>query len=402
MKICDLTNFYHEQSGGVKTYLHQKMHYIAGCHGVEHLVIVPGASNTEKRQGNSIIQRLKAPELPFARPYRLITDAGRVDELIGQFRPDIIEVGCPYFLPLAIATRRKYHCRLAGFYHSDFPRAYVRTTARIIGRIPAAMLERAAFAYVRAMYRRMDLTLAPSRTAAETLIRHGVGNVQVLSLGADMENFHPGLRSRWLRLRLDIAPEQLLLLYVGRFAREKGLDVLTRAFDLLSAQYPGHYHLLLIGVGALEMELREWAAGRDVTVGSYLPADQVAAIYASADLFVTAGRAETFGLTILEAQASGLPVVAAASGAAGETVAPGAGVLVRPDDPAGLAAAIAGLPAQNLRSLGQMARRYVEVNYGWEKTFHKLFAFYRELLGYRRQPLAEAPSGATGRKIAGA
>ncbi|OAT87113.1 glycosyltransferase [Desulfotomaculum copahuensis] len=402
MKICDLTNFYHEQSGGVKTYLHQKMDYIADCRGVEHLVIVPGAANLEKRRGNSTIQRLKAPELPFARPYRLIMDAGRVDELLGQFSPDIIEVGCPYFLPLAIAARRKYHCRLAGFYHSDFPRAYVRTTARLIGRIPAAMLEKAAFAYVRAMYRRMDLTLAPSLAVASALVRHGVGNVQVLSLGVDMKNFHPGLRSRWLRLRLGIAPEQVLLLYVGRFAREKGLDVLMPAFELLSAQHPGRYHLLLIGGGALEGELREWAAGRAVTVGGYLPADQVAAVYASADLFVTAGRAETFGLTVLEAQASGLPVVAAASGAAAETVAPGAGVLIRPDDPAGLAAAIAGLPTQNLRSLGRQARRYVEVNYGWEKTFRKLFAFYRELLGFRRQPLAEAPSGATGRKIAGA
>ncbi|MQL52003.1 glycosyltransferase [Desulfofundulus thermobenzoicus] len=145
--------------------------------------------------------------------------------------------------------------------------------------------------------------------------------------------------------------------------------------------------------------LREWASGRDdVTIWGYLQGRELSEVYASADLFVTAGRAETFGLTILEAQASGLPVVAVASGAAPEAVAPGAGVLVVPDDPGALTRAIAGLAGQNLRAMGRLARQFMEVNYGWEKTFGKLFAHYERLLGC----LPRESSGATGRQIAGA
>ncbi|MBE3588513.1 MAG: glycosyltransferase [Thermoanaerobacteraceae bacterium] len=404
MRICDITNFYHEKSGGVKTYLHRKIDYIARYRCDEHLVIVPGPVDSVKREGRSVICRVGSPELPFARPYRLMVNLWRVNRLVEQFRPDLVEVGCPYFLPWAIAARRKAGFKLVGFYHSDFPRAYVRTTSRIIGEIPAAVLERGAFAYVRAMYRRMDLTLAPSLAAASTLALHGVKGVQVLPLGVDLEHFHPRRRTQRLRLRLGISPERILLLYVGRFAREKGLDVLQQAFAHLARQYPGRFHLLLVGEGDLGGVLREWAAERDdATVWGYLQGKELAEVYASADLFVTAGRAETFGLTILEAQASGLAVVAVATGAAPEAVAPGTGRLVVPGDPAAMAGAIAALAGQNLRTLGLQARRHMEVGYGWENTFNRLFAHYMKLLGCRsREREAALSSGATGRRIAGA
>jgi len=403
MKICDITNFYHEKSGGVKTYLHQKMEYIGRCRSDEHLVIVPGPVNAERWIHKSLLCRIKAPELPLARPYRLITDLWRVNYIIERFQPDIIEVGCPYFLPWAIAARRKNSFCLVGFYHSDFPRAYVRPAAGRIGKMPAALLEKGAFAYVRSMYRRMDLSLAPSSFAASALYLHGVKSVRVLPLGVDLDNFHPRFRLRQFGTRLGIPPGSLLLLYVGRFAPEKGLEVLRRAFESLADREPGRYHLLLIGEGPLGDCLREWAAERgDVTVGGYLQGRMLAEAYASADLFVTAGRAETFGLTILEAQASGLAVVAAASGAAPEAVAPRAGVLVEPGDPVALAAAVAGMAGQNLRELGWKARKHMEVYYGWDKTFTRLFTYYEQLMS---QPLlqlaAAAPSGATVRRIAG-
>ena len=404
MKICDITNFYHEKSGGVKTYIHQKMKYLARYGPVEHMVIVPGSEDSEKRWQKSVFCRVKAPELPAAGPYRLITNFGRVNDLIKQFRPDIIEVGCPYFLPWAIAVRRKTGCRLVGFYHSDFPRACARSAASRIGRIPAAMLERGAYSYVRAMYRCMDLTLAPSLPVASVLSGHGVHGVQVLHLGVDLDNFHPGFRNRQLRMRLGIPPERVLLLFVGRFAREKGLDVLQQAFEILTRRDPGRYYLLMIGEGPLGDALKVWSAGRgDVTVGWYLQQRHLAGVYASADIFVTAGWAETFGLTIIEAQASGLPVVAAASGAAGEALAPAAGVLAEPGCAESLAVAIASIAGQDLRNLGCLARAHMEVHYGWDKTFSRLLAHYERLL--RRQSLwpdAGRSSGATGRRIAGA
>lgn len=403
MKICDITNFYHEKSGGVKTYIHQKMDYIHRYRFAEHLVIVPGDRDSEKQYQGSKFCQVNAPQLPMARPYRLILDFRRVNALIDNFNPDIIEIGCPYFLPWAVAVRRKRRCRLVGFYHSDFPRAYVRTADRVIGRLPASLLEKGAYSYVRAMYRSMDLTLAPSGQAASVLLRYGVDKVSVLNLGVNLADFNPGHRNPYLRTCLGIPPECVLLLFVGRFATEKGLDVLQQAIEVLAAEHPGRYHLLLIGEGPQGGALRDWAARQgSVTVGGYLQRKDLAEVYASADIFVTAGWAETFGLTILEAQASGLPVVTAASGAAAEAVAPGAGVLVEPRDPVRLAGAIARLSAQNLRSLGGLARRHVEVNYGWDKTFGKLFTHYERILERRPRWLeSRGPSDVTGWKIDG-
>ncbi|MBC7325261.1 MAG: glycosyltransferase [Moorella sp. (in: Bacteria)] len=403
MRICDLTNFYHGKSGGVKTYLHQKMAYLARFRSDEHLVIVPGPANAEEKYGRSTICRVRAPELPGSGAYRLIFNTGRVNALIREFRPEIVELGCPYFLPWALAARRRYGFRLTAFYHSDFPHALARSAARLAGKIPGALLEKSAAAYVRAMYRRTDLTLAPSLDAAARLSSLGIPGVQVIPLGVDLEHFHPRHRRLRLRLRLGLSSQQVLLLYVGRFTREKGLDVLRRAFESLTARNPGRYHLLLIGEGPLGDELRNWAANRgDVTVGGYLQGKQLAEVYASADIFVTAGWAETFGLTILEAQASGLPVAAVTSGAARQTVAPEAGFLVEANDPLSFAAAVARLAGRDFRTLGCLARQYVEVNFGWEKTFCQLFSLYEKLLTNRLRTRPETPaaSGATGRRIA--
>ncbi|MCL6448789.1 MAG: glycosyltransferase [Armatimonadetes bacterium] len=403
MRICDLTNFYHPKSGGVKTYLHQKMAYLARFRTDEHLVIVPGSVNAEEKHGRSTVCRIRAPELPGSGSYRLIFNTGRVNALIRKFRPEIVELGCPYFLPWALAARRGYGFYLAAFYHSDFPRALARSASRLAGKIPGALLEKSAAAYVRAMYRQTDLTLAPSPETAARLGSLGVPGVRVIPLGVDLDHFHPRHRRLRLRLRLGLSSGQVLLLYVGRFTREKGLSVLRQAFESLTVRYPGRYHLLLIGEGPLGDELRNWAAGRgDATVGGYLQGKQLAEVYASADLFVTAGWAETFGLTVLEAQASGLPVVAVTSGAARQTVASGAGALVESNDPLGFAAAVARLAGRDLPTLGCLARRHVEENYGWEKTFRQLFDLYEKLPANRLPALPEAPagSGATGRRTA--
>jgi alpha-1,6-mannosyltransferase len=204
----------------------------------------------------------------------------------------------------------------------------------------------------------------------------------------DTGRFHPHRRRGWLRNRFGLGEGRLLLLFVGRFSKEKGLTRLFRSFELLSQREPGRYHLLFVGAGPLGGELEGWASSRsDVTVWGYLQGQALEEVYASADIFISPGTAETFGLTLLEAQASGLPVIAGASGAAPELVAPGAGVLVDPGDPEAIAAAVSLLAGQNLSELGWQARCFVEERYSWKSTFDKLFQEYEELT---RETLQEA------------
>lgn len=404
MRVCDITNFYHLKSGGVKTYLHQKMIYFSNHSRHEHLVVVPGSHNGEKKYCNSTIRTIKAPEVPFARPYRIITDHDLVEKIIHQFRPDIIEAGCPFSIPRAAAYKRKYGCVLSGFYHSDFPKAFIQPNGGVIEKVRSLALEKAGYGFVKKLYRQTDINFAPSVTAASSLLYHGISNVSVLPLGVDLEQFHPRYRSTQLRKLCGIPGESLLLLYAGRFGKEKGLVTLQQAFEILSARQPGRFHLLLVGDGPLGPPLRKWATRRkDITVLGYMPHSQLAAVYASADLFVTACAVETFGLTILEAQASGLPVAAVASGAVTESVCPGASVLAEPGIPEALAELISQIAEKELRGLGIRARKFMEVNYAWAITFNKLFAHYETLTGCRRpNRQTMSPSGVTSQTIAGA
>ena len=170
----------------------------------------------------------------------------------------------------------------------------------------------------------------------------------------------------------------------GASPRRRAWSTCSRPSILLTQREPGRYHLLFVGAGPLSEDLETWASPRsNVTVWGYLQGQSLAEVYASADIFISPGTAETFGLTILEAQASGLPVITGASGAAPELVAPDAGALVDPRDPEAIAAAVSLLARQNLSELGWRARCFVEEHYSWISTFDKLFQSYEQLTAGR-------------------
>jgi len=412
MRVCDLTIFYHKQSGGVRTYIHEKIRYLARFRSSDaHLVMVPGEQNLEVRHKHSSIRFFQGPVVPFARPYRIILRPLQVYRQLLSFHPEVIEVGCPYIFPwIAFLVRRHARrtpswrapgqdacpsgagCRVVGFYHSDFPSAYLHLHNKLLGEITETLLRQLAFRYVRAVYRRMDLTISPSPAIAAFLTKCGVERVKIIPLGVDTVKFHPRRRRSWLRYRLCLREEQVLLLFVGRFSKEKGLFSLIRSFDLLSGWEPGRYHLLFVGAGPLGAELEGWASSRaNITVWGYLQGHALAEVYASADIFVSPGAAETFGLTVLEAQASGLPAIAGASGAAPDLVAPDAGALVDPNNPEAIATAVCRLASQNLSELGQRSRRFVEERFSWNSTFEKLFQEYEGLIDEARHQEEQCP-----------
>ncbi len=350
MHIADLTLFFAPHSGGVKRYLLAKHAHFQAHAGIRHSLIVPGEHDAETEPG---IFEMKSPRIPGAGGYRLPLRTGKWRALLHRLSPDLIEAGDPYHLAwTALAAARDLDIPAVAFAHSDLSRVLAHHVTRIAG----PLTDR----YLRHLYRRFDLVMAPSQSIADRLASNGVGHVVVQALGVDGETFHPRRRDASLRAELQIAEATRLLIFAGRMAREKHIPLLIDAMQRLGSGY----HLLLVGG-----ECHERIADK-VTV---LPYEQqqirLARLLASADALVHAGDHETFGLIVIEAMACGLPVVGVRSGALTELITEDVGVLAEPNDAASFSAAIRTLFTMDRRAMSRRARAKIEASYTWKSTF---------------------------------
>ena len=363
MHIADITMFYAPASGGVRTYLDAKHRRLGLIPNVRHSLLIPGPS---ARHANGI-HEVPAPPLPFGNGYRFPLRLAPWCNVLHELQPDLIEVGDPYLTAwAALGARRRLDVPVIGFYHSDLP--------LLVGNRMGHWFTPNVEAYVSKLYGNFDRVLAPSQVMAHKLRSLGVGNVHVQRLGVDLVTFNPQHRDPNLRAELGLADDTRLLVFAGRGSREKNLPVLLDCIQRLGKPY----HLLLVGS---HMPANVPA---NVTVfDRFRPASEVARLLASADLLVHAGDQETFGLVILEAMASAIPVVAVAAGAFTEIVEPACGQLCAPGSGEDMANAVRDLFQGDIRALGEQARRHVEQNYSWDSVVSGLLAHYRAVLGYR-------------------
>jgi alpha-1,6-mannosyltransferase len=379
--LADVTIFWGPISGGVRTYVRRKQCFLA-ARGHRHVLIVPGEADTVSDEPSGRTITLRGVPAPFAPGYRVVWRRRAVEAALVAERPAVIEVGDPYLFPwAAFRARERTGAAVVLFAHADFVEAYVRRSA---GRLGAM----AGWAYARRVYGRADLVLAPSTAAASQLEAHGVRGVEVMPLGVDTEAFHPDRRREAVRRALGVA-EGPAVLYVGRLSPEKGLDTLLAALPRLAA---GGATLWVAGAGRLEGRLREAAARHPVRLLGFVSDRQrLAELYAAADVVVVPGQFETFGLTALEALASGTPVVASATGGPATFLTDAAGALVAVGDADALAHAVlrVGREAGQRRSA---CRRLGEA-YAWEPALARLLARY-ERLAAPRAAATRAPAGA--------
>ncbi|HUJ51959.1 MAG TPA: glycosyltransferase [Steroidobacteraceae bacterium] len=373
MHLVDATLFYSPTSGGVKRYLSAKHAWLAAHTSWEHTIVVPGPEATFQRGG---VCTLAGHPVPGTFNYRLPLNPRRWTRVLDALEPTLIEAGDafhPAWCGWRVARRRGIP--LVGFYHSNLPQLAGR---RRCGWWTEPLIRR----YLRLLYERCDLVFAPSRLMCGYLRELGVPHAVHQPLGVDAEVFNPARRSSaLLRERLGLPAATRLLVYAGRFAREKNLPVLLQAFARLGAPY----HLLLIGGD------RSARPAANVTMLPYRRDSlELAQWLASADALVHAGTKETFGLVILEAMACGRPVVAARAGAFPEFIDESVGVLAEPDCGASMAEAIAALYERDLDAVGAAARERVLRQFTWNRAFHAQLATYGSLIGARRTPLADA------------
>lgn len=387
MKICDLTQFYSPVSGGVKRYVHEKVAYIhEHAPGEEHVLIIPGEADGMSLAGpRAKIYTIKSPLISRTSRYRALLRLGAVERILEKELPDVIESGDPYQMAWkALASGRGLGIPVVGFYHSHFPEAYLRTTAKFFGGTVTEFAMDFARRYVRNLYNRFARTLVPSPALGAVLRDWGVENVENIDLGVNTRIFTPAAPAEEqvaTRRDLGVPADAMLLLYVGRLAAEKNTRVLLEAFRLLRAGQPGRFHLLIVGDGTQRGDLEKLRADLAPAV-SWLPycgdSAQLARLYRAADLFVHPGVQETFGLVALEAQACGTPVIGIRGSYMDRIIHSDQTLWAGENSAASLARAIVETSGENLARIGAAAGAEVARRYSWRRVFDRLFAIYRE------------------------
>jgi alpha-1,6-mannosyltransferase len=381
LSILDISEFFGETTGGVRTYLLEKARYVQRNPLLRQVLVVPGARDEILEGGGVRCYRLRGAPIPTQKPYRFMLATRSTSRIVAHERPDLIEVGSAWCAPwlISLATRR-VDVPTVWFYHSNFPRI-IAPRPQSVGWLRRGASS-AAWTYVRRLGRLVHTTIAPSETVVRELRNAGLEKVVCVPLGVDLDRFNPGRRAHAGETRRRFGlPGGRLALYVGRIAGEKDLDVLLRGWTRVE-QRTGT-RLVIVGDGPARRTLGASPGGeRAIWLPFERDRDQLADLYAAVDLYVAPGPAETFGLASLEALASGNPVLSVNQGGVAETVTrSGAGMLYASGDSGDLAETAERLLGMDLASLGTRARHYAETNHSWSAVFDRLFSVYRNVLG---------------------
>ncbi len=372
----------------MKRYVHEKIRYIQAATEGEHVLVIPGPKTEMVETERSRIYSIRSPLLSRTSRYRALLNLRAIEEILERERPDLIESGDPYQVAWkAIASGSALRIPVVGFYHSHFPEAYLRTTARFLGRTATEFMMDLARRYVRKIYNQFEATLVPSARLGGLLTSWGLQNVHAVDLGVDVDVFRPRPDDpATTRESLGIPAGRCLLLYVGRLAQEKNTQTLFAAFAAIVRREPERYHLLIVGDGLQRPELRDLQRNvGSVTWRQYCTdSEELARFYRAADLLVHPGVQETFGLTALESQACGTPVVGIRGSYMDRIIFGGQEHWATENSAPALADAIASAAGGRSLEADLTAAREVREHYAWPVVFGKIFRLYHEArVGFR-------------------
>jgi glycosyltransferase involved in cell wall biosynthesis len=278
----------------------------------------------------------------------------------------------------ALAIARILKLPINGTYHTSLPQ-YARYLTE------DSTIEDITWKYILWYYEQMDLVFVPSKSTGYELEAKGISKKKIKQFprGINTERFHPSKRTSSVALRHKLGGRPRLL-YVGRVSKEKDLPLLTRVFkERIRPLFD--VSLVVVGDGPYLEEMKKELADTPCVFTGYQEGDELAALYAACDLFVFPSATDTFGNVVLEAQASGLPVIVTDSGGPQENMLPGeTGLVVPANDEKALFAAIREmlLNPNRLDMMGKRARVYMEER-SFDRAFDRTWTIYREQEGDR-------------------
>jgi glycosyltransferase involved in cell wall biosynthesis len=280
----------------------------------------------------------------------------------------------------ALAIARFLKVPISGTYHTAIPQ-YVQILTG------SGFMEEMAWKFVLWYYDQMDLIYAPSQSTKDELVEKGISSdkIQVYPRGIDTQRFHPIKRNGFFK-KWHCDEQTTKLIYVGRVSKEKNLHLLADAYRRLLSSVPGKTLLTVVGEGPYTEQMKRETADLPCLFTGRLEGEDLAEAYASSDVFVFPSTTDTFGNVVLEAQASGIPVIVTDRGGPAENIIPGeTGIVVKADCVQSIFSAMASLTADPQRRLemGRAARHYMEKR-SFNAAFNETWEMYG-IAGSRKQ-----------------
>ncbi|MFO8072606.1 MAG: glycosyltransferase [Polyangia bacterium] len=386
LRVVDFNNTFSFSGGGVRTYHLEKLEHLGKRSDVEYTLVVPSDRDGVERRGRSRLMHLRAPRVPGAKNYRLLLNPFKLASVIEEIRPDLIEVGGPYVDPLLIRhAARKVDAVISGFWHTHYPTAYFEFYGNRISPSMGRLLRRAGWALARQTYDFYDATFAAADCIVDDLRQQGIERVIQCPLGTDTERFHPRNVDPELRRRVG-ASDRPLVFFPHRLLREKGIIEVVEAVPRIAEATGAVF--AFAGIGPERPRVEQLCAERDDChhLGFIDSMDELARWYATADLSYGLSAWETFGLSVVESMASGLPLVGADRGAARDWIErSGCGRTVPHGDTEALVeATVELLQRPDLKEIGMRGRRFAVEHFAWSRTFDRMVDHYRRLVEARR------------------
>lgn len=300
MHICLVTETFPPEINGVAMTLSRLSRGLAK---LGHIVTVirPRQSSKETPLNDSSIQQIQIPGCPIPGYDSLrfgLPLVGRLKRIIRDVKPDVLYIATEGPLGWAVhRASRELKLPIASGYHTNFQ--------QYLKHYKLPFLEWMAMGYMRRFHNRSALTFVPSPDIKESLETRGFSGLELLGRGIDIELFNPNRRSSSLRMSWGVEGEEPVVLYVGRLAAEKNLQLLTKAFQTFKEMRP-NARFVVVGDGPEKAKMEKDCP--DALFTGSLVGEELAVHYASADIFFFTSLTETFGNVVTEALASGLVV----------------------------------------------------------------------------------------------
>lgn len=381
MKVAIFTDTYVPDVNGVALTLEGWVKYLTK-NGHQVKVFAPKAAQAEELTNEEMIQRYRAfpfflyPELQAALPAPHL-----VDQELLNFGPDIVHLATPFNLGFAGRYfSLKYDFPLVASYHTNFDQYLKSYQLEWAGPI----LEKYSLWFHEVCQR----IYVPSTATKDLLEGKGYKNISFWKRGIRTDLFKPvgdhSLSQADLKEKYGMNPDRFTILYVGRIATEKNLDVFLNVAHSLTRNYPGQLEFAMAGDGPYMEEFMKKMAEKNLNFNmlGFRPQEELAEIYAASDLFFFPSATETFGNVVLEAMASGLAVVGADAGGVKDLVTTGrTGFLCHPENEREFYHSIELLyQSQLMRQVFSKEARAFAMKQSWELIFAGLLESYQSVI----------------------
>ncbi|UOQ42930.1 glycosyltransferase family 1 protein [Halobacillus salinarum] len=386
MKIAIITETFLPSTDGVVTRLKEAIKYLLAQ---DHEVVIIAPDLGVKEYEGAIVEGVKPTKVPFYKSKQFSMPQGRVKDLILKHDPDLVHVVNPALVgATGVYYANKLNYPLIASYHThipkylDFYRLY-------------RPLKPLFWWYFRKLHNYADLNLCTSKAIKGELDEKDFHNVHVWDRGVAVDHYHPRHQNEEMRRRLSgNQPDNKLLVFVGRLAAEKEIHKIKPLLDERK-----DISLAIVGDGPEKEALESTFAGTKTVFTGLLHGEELAQAFSSSDALIFPSVTETLGLVILEAMASGLPVIAAKSGPTMEQVEDGkTGLLFENENTDSLIQAIDRMENEVLyRKLCRHAREEAE-RHSWQKPSEQILNFYYQTLEVYQKNLTN-PSTKKSKKV---